>query len=239
MRPFAYTQVNIAVTKVAYTYRKDGAYADIRDFQSWTNLGIPEDGTRLLPTVLAYEKGHNLQDHAPTHIGFLQEDQKNDDDLEVYEWFKEHFPGNLPHDGQESERHGKKVKVSPIGGSRTDTMILYHHFLSKIYVAIKSTTSNLLGPLLGPEFSWENTCIEFIFSIPATWNRLTETLEDIHTRCFKDIVTDAGFGKHNSNHRVRVGLTEPEAAAAFCLANQDNKHYLEVRSRIASAADGF
>lgn len=219
----------MVVTKVAYTYRdQDGVYAPVRDFRSWTSLNIPENSTSLVPTVLAYENGHNLQDHAPEQIGFLEPYQRNDADLKVYEWFKDHFPGNLPSPGEETARYGEPTLGN---GSRTDTMILYFNFLNKIYVALRSATPSLLENVFEDGFNWDDACIEFIFSVPATWNRLTETLDDIHVRLFKQVVAEAGFGGENQKHRVLVRLTEPEAAAAFCLTSEeDNEHNLKVWS---------
>lgn len=222
------------VTKVAYTYRKDNSYADVRDFRAWASLGVPKNSSSLVPTVLAYEKGHNLQDHAPQHIGFLEAHQRNDKDLKVHEWFKDHFPGNLPPPGQESAKYGDSTLST--SAYKTDTMILYYHFMKKIYVAIKSATPSLMKELEEHGFNWDDTYIEFIFSVPATWNRLTETLDDVHTRLFKEIVTEAGFGRDNSKHKVLVRLTEPEAAAAFASTCKANQGHLQVRSRTSSAS---
>jgi hypothetical protein len=53
---------------------------------------------------------------------------------------------------------------------------------------------------------WEDATIEFIFSVPTTWNP-HPTVER-----FRNIVIRAGFEK-NTNHTVTIGLTEAEAAA--------------------------
>jgi hypothetical protein len=212
-------KVQIPDTKVAYIKREDGKYDSVRDFQNWTNLGAGrKNETALVPTILAYEKDNNLQDHAPAYVGFPDKYQKADKELEVYEWFKEHFPGNLPRAGHEPGNRVQRASVT--NPSSTDTMILFFQFLKKVYVAIRSESKELW-----PGLDWDDAYIEFIFSVPATWNRLTETLENI-TQRFRAVVKEAGFD--NPKHTVSIGLTEPEAAAAFCLANQDEKHHLEV-----------
>lgn len=188
------------------------------NFQSWKKLGGKQNATDYVPTVLGYEKDHSLLDHRPDKIGFIEDDQRPH--LRIYEWFKEHFPGNLPCTPEEP---GKAQGTSNTHSSSTDTFILYRHLLAKIYLAIKSLSPELLKG--GP--SWDEACIEFIFSVPATWNRLTETLDNITER-FRAVVKEAGFGDRNSQHRVIIGLTEPEAAAAFCLSSKDDSQYIQV-----------
>lgn len=77
----------------------------------------------------------------------------------------------------------------------------YRDYLSKMY--------EYLAFKLGVELfgvSWETARIEFIFSVPTTWEPVP-TVER-----FKAIVGEAGFGVH-ANHVVTIGLTEAEAAA--------------------------
>lgn len=182
------------------------------------NLGGEKNATDYVPTVLGYDKEHRLQDDVPTHVGFIKDYDKPD--LTIYEWFKEHFPGNIRNAAGEPATTQRKPMTYL---SRTDTVILYHKFLTKVYVAIKSVGSELLDDGKG----WDKSCIEFIFSVPATWNRLTDTL-DITTERFREVVKEAGFGDRNPHHRVVIGLTEPEAAAAFCLSSKDDSHHIQV-----------
>lgn len=188
------------------------------NLQDWTSLGGDKNATDYVPTILGYEKKHNLQYDAPSQVGFIEDYLRHD--LRIYEWFKEHFPDNLP---SASEEPGAAKKASSAHFSSTDTVILYRNFLTKLYVAIKSVGSDLLKG--GP--SWDKARIEFIFSVPATWNRLTETLDNI-TEGFRTLVKEVGFGQGNPQHRVMIGLTEPEAAAAFCLSSKDDSDYIQV-----------
>lgn len=204
--------------------REEGGYSEVRNFQNWTKLGGREDEDLHVPTVLAYEKDHDLQNDAPRHIGHLKNYQVADKDLKKYEWFKDHFPRNLPRQDQEREwKNPQPAATSPVTATSTDTVILYRHLLTSIYVAIKSESPALLAPGL----DWDDACIEFIFSVPATWNRLTETLDNI-TKSFIAVVREAGFGEDETKHSVIVGLTEPEAAAAFCLKNKDDERNIKV-----------
>lgn len=52
---------------------------------------------------------------------------------------------------------------------------------------------------------WPDAYIEFIFSVPTTWNNHT-------VERFRTIIHRAGFGQH-LRHVVSIGLTEAEAAA--------------------------
>ena len=77
----------------------------------------------------------------------------------------------------------------------------YRDYLNKMfeYLAFK-----LGGELSG--VAWENARVEFIFSVPTTWEPVP-TVER-----FKVLVKEAGFGQHD-RHVVTIGLTEAEAAA--------------------------
>lgn len=211
---FAHFAENVSVTKVAYAVRESGEYR-VYNFQSWMSLGGEKNATDYVPTVLGYEREHSLQNHSPSQVGFMTDYKRYD--LKIYEWFKEHFPGNLRNDPEMTQRR------SSTHLSSTDTVILYREFLTRIYVAIKNEVSGLLDG----EKGWDKSCVEFIFSVPATWDRLTDTL-DITTERFRTAVRDAGFGDGNPRHRVVIGLTEPEAAAAFCLSSKDDSHHIQV-----------
>lgn len=60
--------------------------------------------------------------------------------------------------------------------------------------------------------SWENAKIEYIFSVPTTWQPVP-TVER-----FRRIISAAGFGS-NPNHKAEIGLTEAEAAAVYTARN--------------------
>lgn len=60
--------------------------------------------------------------------------------------------------------------------------------------------------------TWENAKIEYIFSVPTTWQPVP-TVER-----FRRIISAAGFGS-NPNHKAEIGLTEAEAAAVYTARN--------------------
>lgn len=195
-------------TKVAYLkLNSDGVEEEvIRVIQDWSVLGAQANDTAYLPTVLAYDKGRGLFESAPAHAGFLNDQQRRDNDLEIFEWFKESFPGNV------RRGPGTEVNNRAANSESTDTMILYRHFLEKLHYAIKSYTINTIG------LEWDETRIDFMFSVPATWNRVRDMLTTI-TQRFEKVATKAGFANPDNSglHRMFITLTEPESAAAFSL----------------------
>ena len=58
---------------------------------------------------------------------------------------------------------------------------------------------------------WGAKRIEFVFSLPCTFNKLSIP------RDILDLVVEAGFEGGGAQHKVQIGLTEPEAAAVYTL----------------------
>lgn len=201
-------------TKVAYVQINETSNDEIvpRVIQDWSDLGGVANDTAFLPTVLAYRKGDSLLHDTPAHVGFLNEQQRRDNDLEIFEWFKESFPGNLRR-GQDG---GARVQAA--NSDSTETMILYRHFLEKLYYAIQNYTTRTYG------LNWNETRIDFMFSVPATWNRVHDMLSTI-TQRFEKVATEAGFGYNpvdSELHNIFITLTEPESAAAFSLQAEND-----------------
>ncbi|KAK8115582.1 HSP70 family protein [Apiospora sp. TS-2023a] len=209
--------IGTSFTKVAYTIYRNGKYERIRVCQNWSKFGYKNGDTNFLPTVLAFPKNRSLLDELPKQCGNLTKELRENKSLEVYEWFKKDFPGNLRvrlSSGNPDRRTTQVSSHSVENANSTDTMILYRHFLTWLYQAVREEIKVELekdGPC-----SWEDAHIEFIFSIPATWNRIDETLGRIASK-LERVAKTAGFGEIKG-HSVKVGLTEPEAAAACSLA---------------------
>jgi hypothetical protein len=55
--------------------------------------------------------------------------------------------------------------------------------------------------------SLKSTKVEYIFSVPTTWNEVVVT-------DYQEIIRNAGYGKV-AGHTARIGLTEAEAAAVY------------------------
>ncbi|KAK6837936.1 hypothetical protein PG987_006217 [Apiospora arundinis] len=209
--------IGTSFTKVAYTIRKDGQYQKIRDCRNWSNFGYKNEETELLATVLAFPKGRSLFDVLPKQCGKLSKELREDKSLEVYEWFKKDFPGNLRvrmSSGDPGRRSTRMSSQSVENADSTDTMILYRHFLTWLYQAIQEEITTDLEK--HGQRSWTKAHIEFIFSVPATWNTTNQTLGRIASKLEK-AAKMAGFGE-TEGHSVCIGLTEPEAAAACSLA---------------------
>ncbi|RFU33131.1 hypothetical protein B7463_g3151, partial [Scytalidium lignicola] len=62
--------------------------------------------------------------------------------------------------------------------------------------------------------SWNDSKIEFLFSLPTTWTS-PSLIEE-----FRTIIRGAGYGSGGIKHTVEIGLTEAEAAAVYTAKNQ-------------------
>lgn len=76
----------------------------------------------------------------------------------------------------------------------------YEDYLRSLYEWIEFSLSPQLH-----RTTWHNAKVEFIFSVPTTWNPLI-------VEKFRAIAAKAGYGKV-WNHSLKIGLTEAEAAA--------------------------
>jgi hypothetical protein len=84
--------------------------------------------------------------------------------------------------------------------------IRYFDYFQLLYKCIEA---RLRGELAS---RWEDATIEFIFSVPTTWQP-NPTVER-----FRNIVKRAGFGQWEK-HSAIMGLTEAEAAAVQTAMN--------------------
>ncbi|KAM7205747.1 hypothetical protein V8F20_002980 [Naviculisporaceae sp. PSN 640] len=84
-------------------------------------------------------------------------------------------------------------------------------YLWEVYQHIRASISASCG--MTAHEQWNDTAIDFFFSIPNTWRG-----EDI-CQDFRKVVGRAGYGIPDK-HRVVLGLTEAEAATVAFLANE-------------------
>lgn len=103
------------------------------------------------------------------------------------------------------------------GLQRTDKVRrLYTDFLTCLHQEISGHyASKMLG-----KTPWKDARIHFLFSVPATWDALT-------VEAFRDFASAAGFDKP-SGHSLDIGLTEPQAVAAFQLCYGNTTFGFEV-----------
>ncbi|KAJ4329041.1 hypothetical protein N0V84_000391 [Fusarium piperis] len=92
---------------------------------------------------------------------------------------------------------------------RKDTRKLYIDFMTCLY----NELSKRYAPEMLGKTSWEDARIHFLFSVPAMWG-------DHTIDAFRDFASDAGFGRL-SGHTLGIGMTEPQAVAAFELSRSD------------------
>lgn len=113
----------------------------------------------------------------------------------VAEWFKTNLdPRNL-------ERH-RAEDPEAVSESHEDVVRWYEDYLRFLYKHIEFTLSSELK-----EAAWDQAKIEFIFSVPTTWDNAT--VETFRSRIHKSGFADPRY----PGHTVMIGLTEAEAAA--------------------------
>lgn len=145
-----------------------------------------------MPTILSYPIG----EAEPSSWGFLAEaSSEQNKDHDIKEWFKTYL---------DPKRLEQKQIQSPEDAPRSlrDVEDWYEAYLRRLYRHIELK----LEPELRAGIRWNDAKIEFLLSVPTTW--------DPHPAVenFKHIAERAGFGKH-PNHCVKIWLTEAEAAA--------------------------
>ncbi|OTA99090.1 hypothetical protein M426DRAFT_257606 [Hypoxylon sp. CI-4A] len=177
--------VGMSCTGVAYSnLRKSGLLASsIRVLNRWEHRATEDK----VPTVVVYDK-NNLE-RGPTTWGFGSESEiARSPDRAFGHWFKQRF--------------------CPSPSSRIQGHTIYEDFLSKLYGHIKKEFPD--RALYNA--SWDTAAIEFLFSVPATWDSLT-------AEKFKLIAMKAGFASR-PRHRVITTLTEPQAVATFAISGE-------------------
>ena len=80
----------------------------------------------------------------------------------------------------------------------------FKDYMACLYKHISTTIQSKTG-------RWGSKRIDFLFSLPCTFNKPSIP------RDIRDLVTEAGFGAGGAQHKVDIGLTEPEAAAVYTL----------------------
>ena len=155
--------------------------------------GLPSDSVETkVPTKIAYPR-----DGSAPRWGFLCDNEE-----EYYEEadLREHFKIYLDQDAIDGA-HSRGVRDIP--ETVAETMILIADYLTQIHQHIKFSIESATG-------SWKEKRVEFVFSLPTTWNSL-----DI-TNNFNDAIRTAGFAAENpEKHSARIELTEAEAAAVY------------------------
>ena len=107
-----------------------------------------------------------------------------------------------------------------------DVQMWFEDFLTALYKEIKKFIAKKLQL-----DDWRATKVEYLFSVPTTWDDHPEVLDT-----FKTIAAKAGFGE-SEEHSMEVSLNEAEAAAVYTAGSQRNRHLVGAPNRNVRLAD--
>ncbi|KAF8533460.1 hypothetical protein BDD12DRAFT_898943 [Trichophaea hybrida] len=185
------------------------ALHDTHAYKKWN--GRRAENSNKVPTWLIYNSrqsqdsaGNNTL--APQLWGFQcvsnqeleiedEDEGVEDRDVDSRRWFKVLLDPKIL---------GKMGTDAP--GTHEDVKRWIKDFLQCIYEELVGYFERTT--LLAPN-TWASSKIEFIFSVPTTWENHT-MIDD-----FKHLVKDAGFGEGGKDHTAVIGLTEASAAAVY------------------------
>jgi hypothetical protein len=145
------------------------------------------------PTVVVYDKHTN----SLSTWGFQSETraEQNNPNKDYNQWFKTFLDPKVLQQAQM-----KDPEHSP--RSQADVDRWTQDYLCKLYQWVEYS----LSPHLPADKPWAIANVEFLFSVPTTWEPHTTAKK------FETIASHAGFGSC-PQHTIRIGLTEAEAAA--------------------------
>jgi hypothetical protein len=158
--------------------------------------GLQDAHETKVPTKLSYSRNNVI-----SRWGFLCDNDDEDSEAEeVFENFKIFLD-------QESIDAAGKKGVRDIPATVEEAGRLITDYLRQVYGQIKRSIEATTG-------SWKDKRVEFIFSLPTTWQALSITTD------FENAIKAAGFGQENiDKHTAKLELTEAEAAAVYVVAN--------------------
>ncbi|KIW01595.1 uncharacterized protein PV09_07067 [Verruconis gallopava] len=185
--------VDFGMTCTGVAYANLTRSRNVYYVQRWPGRGQANENK--VPTVVTYDK-HTAR---VSSWGFLSENryEQNSPDREYCQWFKTCV----------DEDHYQKLRAKDPNAaprSQQDVDRWTEDYMQSLYNWVKSK----LEAEIPPEKSWGNTRIEFVFSVPTTWQPQPTVQK------FKTIVRKAGWGSGVA-HTVTIGLTEAEAAAVY------------------------
>ncbi|KAF2672742.1 hypothetical protein BT63DRAFT_436614 [Microthyrium microscopicum] len=175
-------------TGVAYANLARGDI--VRTVQKWPGRGQANENK--VPTIIVYSR----QDGQVTSWGFNSESrlEQNNADRMYVDWFKVYLDEGLLHSLQ-----ARDPQIAPASIDEVERW--FRDYLSELYKHIEFKLSQEIP---APKV-WSTALIEFIFSVPTTWQHNT-------VERFRSILVNAGFSNHPT-HSIQVGLTEAEASA--------------------------
>ncbi|KAI0172555.1 hypothetical protein GGR52DRAFT_591069 [Hypoxylon sp. FL1284] len=193
--------VGMTCTGVAYANLMDQEFSppEVKLICEWAYV---LDKDCKVPTQVVYARD-DIQ-HGPVAWGFGSEARlKLADDTVSGHWFKQRF---CPSSRSKMKAHADE----PIDPNLPSVDTLYEDFLAKVYGHIRGEIEN--RELVKHNREWESCSINFLFSVPATWDSTS-------VEHFKTLAAKAGFGRE-PGHSVAASLTEPEAVVIFTIQEE-------------------
>lgn len=149
-----------------------------------------------VPTVLTYSRST----YRLSKWGFEAESttERQNPDCQPVDWFKVLL----------DEQQYRLMRANNTSGSVPESMDVVECYFTDYLASLYRHIEYKLAPELPHGKSWSTARIEFIFSVPTTWQP-HPTVER-----FRSICARAGFAdKNRPSHSITIGLTEAEAAA--------------------------
>lgn len=163
--------------------------------QQWP-LPDQKSGTHnKVPSTLLYDHKNDV----PTAWGFTCNNHEK-----TVEWFKRYLDEKyLKIMIRRAQENGEEPEFETIEQVRK----YYRDYMERLY--------KHLSRHLQKNEEWRHKKVEFVFSLPATFQSL-----EISDALMKEI-KKAGFGTGGKNHSVSWGLSEPQAAAVYTAKDGD------------------
>jgi hypothetical protein len=115
-----------------------------------------------------------------------------------------------------------KVDFGNKDADQTQVESLYTDFLGCLYQELRFRQ---FTPKILRGKSFEESTINFLFSVPATWDPALVSN-------FKQLISNAGFD-HIKDHTIHVAMTEPQAVAAFQMCRSQSSDQTKISDPIA------
>lgn len=144
-----------------------------------------------MPTVLSYDRYGN----SPLSWGFQAEELQHDLYRDYCSAFKTYLDPNVLRTTQSNSPRDLP--------SEEEVRKWTQDYLHNLHAHVEKFLSGQLPSNL----PWSRAAVEFIFSVPTTWD--TAVVDDFH-----EIIKSAGWGAYRS-HNTMIGITEAEAAAVY------------------------
>jgi hypothetical protein len=170
---------------VAYSRVESGRIKEPDNISFWPGR---DEVVYKVPTRVAYMTDHK----GPTAWGFIRPKRRET----VEKYFKLSLDPSLLLSAEQTDPDDEDFNIEDVRKWFTD-------FLG----ALRDWINQTLEKEYGVSLASESTTVEYVFSVPTTWN--TNVVSD-----YEKIINNAGYNKA-AGHTAKIGLTEAEAAAVY------------------------